>query len=245
MRAQEDHYWWFVSRRLLALKLVKTYGPSDPTILDVGSGTGAVMAELAPLGPVYGVDFSSLALEFSRERGLMGLVHGDAQALPFASGSFDVVVSLDTIEHLPDDRAAVAEIFRVLRPGGVFVMNVPAFAWLWGPHDIALMHFRRYRVPEVATLLASAGFELEKISYSVFFLFPIVVVRRFLERLRRGPAAVSLPRVSRRLNDHLIGLMDKEAQLFLDSSLPWGSSVVAVGRKPGRDSPTEDAPVSR
>lgn len=232
MRAAEDTYWWFVARRRLALMLVHQAMPDAKRLLDVGCGTGAVLSELRGLGEAVGVDFSPLALEFANERGLRPLVLGDAQKLPFSEGAFDVVVSLDTVEHVPDDAAAVAGVFHALRPGGVFVMNVPAFAWLWGPHDVALMHCRRYTRGQVRRLLEAAGFKIERLSYSVFFLFPVVVFMRLVERLRQGPAQVRLPQVPAGLNRFLTKLMDIEASLMSFLPLPWGSSVVVVARKP-------------
>lgn len=232
MRASEDVYWWFVARRRLALSLVRRFAQAGPRILDVGCGTGAVLSELASVGPTTGLDFSVVALQFAAERGLRPLVLGDAQKLPFHEGVFDVVVSLDTVEHVPDDGAAVGGVFRSLRPGGVFVMNVPAFAWLWGPHDVALMHCRRYTRGQVRDVLEAAGFQVELLTYSVFFLFPIVVFMRLCERFRKGPAQVRLPEVAKGLNTFLVKLMDFEASILAKVPLPWGSSVVAVARKP-------------
>ncbi|MCH8978845.1 MAG: class I SAM-dependent methyltransferase, partial [Armatimonadetes bacterium] len=144
MRQAEDHYWWFVSRRRLALALIKRFANSNERILDVGSGTGAVLTELQELGWASGLDFSPLAVKFCQDRELPNLMVGNAEAIPMRSATIDTVVSLDTLEHFADDEAAVSEIARVLRPGGVLVLNVPAFKWLWGPHDVALMHHRRY-----------------------------------------------------------------------------------------------------
>lgn len=230
MRELEDHYWWFVARRNLALDLVSRYALPG-RILDVGCGTGAVMERLQARSWTVGVDFSRDALAYSSERGLRNLSLGDAQKLPFRDAVFDTVVSLDTVEHVPDDGLALAEIYRVLRPGGVFVMNVPAFQWLWGPHDVALMHFRRYTVSEARRKLVSAGFTCEKLTYSVFFLFPVVVLRRMLEKTHRGPAEVRLPTVSSGANQALQRLMEFEGRVAQRGRLPWGSSVVAVARK--------------
>lgn len=234
MHAMEGHYWWFVARRQLAFDLLESAMPKGGRILDVGCGTGAVMVELQKLGPCYGIDFSVHALEFSAKRSSEGLALANAEEIPFASESFDAVVSLDTIEHVKNDSAAIREIARVLKPGGVFIMNVPAFKWLWGPHDVALMHQRRYTARQVSNLLRSQGFHLTKLSYSVFLLFPVVVLMRMFERRKRGPAEVRLPAVSDLWNDRLIRLMETEGKLLKSSSLPWGSSVVAVARKPAQ-----------
>lgn len=233
MRDMEDHYWWFVARRKLALALLGRFRTGSGRILDVGCGTGALLSHLQESGEAHGLDYFPVALEFSAQRGLKNLIHGNAEAMPIESGAYAAVVSLDTLEHVPDDVSAAAEIFRVLEPGGVFVMNVPAFRWLWGPHDVALMHQRRYTRSEVVALLQRAGFKVEVAGYSVFLLFPVVVVRRFLEKFARGEAQVKLPAVSGGFNRFLVRLMDWEARLFVSVGLPWGSSVVAVGRKPG------------
>jgi SAM-dependent methyltransferase len=232
MREQEDTYWWFVSRRQLALALLDQNLAPNAIILDVGCGTGAVLTELKSRGTAVGIDLSHDALQFSAQRGLQNLVYGNAEQLPFATATFDAVVSLDTIEHVPADNQAAAEIFRALKPGGIFIMNVPAFAWLWGPHDIALMHQRRYTQLQVANLLKSQGFIIHKLSYSVFFLFPAVIVRRLIERLRGGEPKVTLPQFSPFTNRLLIKLMRAESWLIQRLSLPWGSSVVCVAQKP-------------
>ena len=231
MRALEDHYWWFVSRRRMAKALMRKYAPRAHSVLDLGCGTGAFLGELPQDVNPVGLDFSQHAVTFCRQRGLESVVQGDAQKIPFLNDVFDAVVSLDTLEHVPDDVLATKELARTLKPGGVLVMNVPAYKWLWGPHDVALMHHRRYTKGQVRRLLERAGLKVEKCSYSVFFLFPVVLVLRILEKARRGPAEVRLPSVPGPVNRALVILQDIETFLVLGVSLPWGSSVVAVARK--------------
>jgi SAM-dependent methyltransferase len=234
MHDLEDHYWWFVGRRELAFSLLRDSGAhrGEALVLDLGCGTGVVSQELRTMTRTVGIDFSLQALEFCRDRGLGCLVQGDAEALPFETGTFDAIVSLDVFEHLPNDEAAFRESCRVLKEGGVLILSVPAFRSLWGPHDVALHHFRRYRKREVRRKLESAGFTMVRNSYSVFLLFPLVVFSRLAEKLRRGPARASLPKVPSWLNRLLIGVQGFEARLLLTfGSLPWGSSVVTVARK--------------
>jgi SAM-dependent methyltransferase len=238
MHELEDHYWWFVGRRHLALGLLGKHMDSrGGAVLDLGCGTGVVSRELESIATVTSLDLSELALGFSARRGLRRLVKGDGTRLPLRDASFDGIVGLDIFEHIEDDELAFREACRVLRPGGVLVLSVPAFGSLWGPHDVALHHFRRYRRGQLERKLRGAGFLVERLSYSIFFLFPLVVLSRLFEKLRKGPAKASLPRVPRAVNEMLISLQGREAAILYGSgpvrSLPWGSSVVAVARRPG------------
>lgn len=229
----EDRYWWFVARRRLALGLLRSalQGFERPAVLDLGCGTGAVMHEMAAWADPVGLDMSPLALGFCSRRGLERLVRADGTRLPFRDRCLDGVIALDVFEHIRDHEAAVAESLRVLRPGGALVLSVPAFRFLWGPHDVALMHVRRYRIGEVRRLLEGAGFEVEKASYSIHVLFPAVVATRVLDKLKRGEPKASLPKVPGWLNRALIALQDWESAALRRVSLPWGSSVVAVARR--------------
>lgn len=237
MYEAEDTYWWFVSRRRLARRLLQRSGAPAGPLLDLGCGTGAAtrfFAEALPDRQVVGADFSPEALRFATERGLPHLVRANAETLPFINEGFGTIVSLDLLEHVADDAAATREVYRCLKPGGVFVVNVPAYRWLWGAHDTALMHYRRYSAREVRALLGGAGFHVERLSHTVFLLFPLVLLQRVMAKLRRSQG-VNLPRVPDPLNTALIRLLDFEGWLVERMPLPWGSSLTAVARKPGRD----------
>lgn len=232
MHDLEDHYWWFVGRRNVALKLLRKFSQGKPTVLDLGCGTGVISGELTQWAEPISLDMSELALSFSKGRGIPTLVQARGEWLPLKSGSVDAVLALDVFEHVEDDGAALREAFRVLRPGGVLVLSVPAFRTLWGPHDVALMHFRRYTRSQMRGRLQKAGFQIPRLSYSVFFLFPVVVLIRILEKMKRGEAHASLPKVPEWFNKTLIGLQNFEASIVGKVSLPWGSSVLAVAQKP-------------
>lgn len=232
----EDQYWWFCARRELARALLRRHAHGEPThLLDLGCGTGAALSELKcdhPGALCVGVDASATALQFSNGRGHQELILGSGTAIPVRSQQFDGALSLDTVEHIDDDRRVMEELFRVLKPGGVAVISVPAYQWLWGPHDVALMHYRRYTARQFKRLAGATGFAIEQCSYSVFFLFPVVVAIRILDRISKRPNRVSLPKVSRAVNQLLIRLMRVESSLIARFALPWGSSVVAVVKRP-------------
>lgn len=238
MFSLEDHYWWFIGRRTVALNLLRAYLPYQSErakILDVGCGTGVVLRELSQWSSPIGLDMSTLALGYCQTRKIRSIVQGDGIAMPIASQTLDAIIGLDIFEHIEDDVKAFEESFRVLKPKGVLVLSVPAFMSLWGPHDVALMHMRRYRKGNLIRKLADAGFEIERAGYSVFFLFPIVVVWRLFEKFKTGPAKASLVKIPSWLNRFLILIQSFESGLIRRFDLPWGSSVLVVARKPGRD----------
>lgn len=229
----EDRYWWFVGRRRIAIGLLKRFVKNQENlrILDLGCGTGVISGELAFLGDVLSVDRSDVALKFCQERQLKRLLLSDGTQLGVKTDSFDGMIALDIFEHIEDDRAAFLEAIRVLKPGGCLVLSVPAYRFLWGPHDIALMHHRRYVRHEMKNRLESAGFRVVKISYSVFLLFPIVCVVRFFEKRKKGEPKASLAPLPNWMNSLLIGIQAIEAKLVDVFNLPWGSSIIAVAVK--------------
>jgi len=235
MHALEDWYWWFVARRAAAARFIRDYAPPERPlqILDAGCGTGGMLDLFTswPDAEVTGADLASEALQFSRRRGHRRLVGADLTLLPFRSGTFDVVTALDVVEHVPDDARALSEVSRVLRPGGILVASVPAYQFLWGPHDEALHHQRRYSGPQFRDVVQASGLRVEKLTYLLTALFPLAAATRLATR-RRASGQAGLPSVSQALNRALIGLQAAELALARHTSLPFGLTVLAVARKP-------------
>ncbi len=236
----EGDYWWFVGRRRLVLELLKLY-PYEGLILDAGCGTGAMLCELERLSPykggggsafsVVGVDLEFQALRYARQRGSFPLIQARLEGLPFPAETFGLVAALDVLEHLPDEMPALHEIRRVLKPGGVAVFTVPAYAWLWSKHDVALHHYRRYTARALRERLLSAHFEILKLSYSVMLMFLPIVLFRWIDRLRPTPPSATVVPVPSFLNRWLMRLQGFEAKLIRYLNLPFGVSLVAVVRK--------------
>src|SRR5579864_883628 len=99
MHELEDHYWWFVGRRNVALKLLRNFTTDRPTVLDLGCGTGVISGELAQWATPVSLDMSELALGFSRDRGLKNLLQARGEWLPIRSESVDAILALDIFEH--------------------------------------------------------------------------------------------------------------------------------------------------
>jgi len=234
MFAAEDRQWWYAGMRAISQGLLAPLlAPGSPRrLLDAGCGSGANVAWLAAFGSAFGIDLSAEALGLSRRRGVR-VARASVLALPFPDTSFDVVTCFDVLYHrwVVDDRAALGELRRVLRPGGLLLVRVPALRLLWGAHDEAVHSRHRYTRGEVVALLRSAGFEPGRASYANFFLFPLLLVRRSLDRLlsRHGSDVGFLPAPVEAL---FRGLLLLEARLIPRLTLPIGASVVALARRP-------------
>lgn len=231
----EDTYWWFVARRELVRELLpRMAGSPGLTIIDVGCGTGATMKAVEDLGMPIGIDRSAQALHYCQSRGLGCLAVGRAEALPIGSEAADVVLALDLLEHVRDDGAAVRELVRVLRRGGLLVVTVPAMPELWSEHDEALDHIRRYRGRRLRRILTEAGVSIEKLTPIItLLLLPIAALRllqRVLPRRREAPeTAFIIP--PRPVNWLLIALLRLERLWLRRLPLPAGVSLVAVARR--------------
>ena len=231
----EETQWWYAGMRAISMALlapVLTARPESAWILDAGCGTGNNLLHLSRLGRAVGVDLSDDALRFCRIRGVAAAKAG-LLALPFADAAFDCVTSFDVLYHrwVEDDRAAVAELARVLRPGGVLLLRVPALRALWGAHDEAVHSRHRYTRGEVRSLLEGAGLEVVRASYGNTLLFPLVAARRTLDRVtgRHGSDVSFLPAP---LEWAFRTLLEVEARLMRRVSFPVGASVFALARRP-------------
>ncbi len=233
----EDHHWWYLGMERITRGLLdQAIGPGQHLrILDAGCGTGAVMTYLAPYGEVVGFDFAAEALKFSRQRGHQRLTQASVVALPYTDNSFDLIVSFDVICEIGvDDMVALREFARVLRPGGRLLLRLPAYDWLRGRHDVAVHIRHRFHRRELKAKLAQCGLTPEHTSYANMLLFPLIVAKRFGERLLGSSQAGSdLTLDPGRLNGALRALLNAEAPFIRSLGLPLGLTVIALARKMG------------
>ncbi|HET7746753.1 MAG TPA: methyltransferase domain-containing protein, partial [Vicinamibacteria bacterium] len=209
-----------------------------PRVLDLGCGPGNLLDLLDGHGDLFGSDYSADALRFCAERGYRRLFRADFQRLPVRSESVDLVTCIDVLEHLEDDRRALAELTRVLKPSGLLVASVPAFMSLWGDHDRLYGHHRRYRTREVRERAEEAGLVVRKLSYfEPLFFAPLWLYRRLKGAVvKRGELSErdDFIRLPRPVNAVLTELIAAERFPLRHLSFPFGVTILAVCEKPAR-----------
>jgi|ERR1041384_1570587 SAM-dependent methyltransferase len=230
-RVEETH-WWYRALHRLIFQCLENELPDWRTkrILDVGCGTGAILKRLGNPEKNIGVDLAPEALVFCRQRGLHNVREGDICALPFADASFDAVICSSVLYHqwVGDIERAMEEMHRVLGPGGVLVINVPAFRFLRSPHDEAVMTARRFTKKELRELLWRWDFRIRRLTYWTTFLFPLAVAARTLGGSKMGRDFESTDSWSQRF---LGKVMKLELTLLPRVSFPFGVALLAVARK--------------
>lgn len=234
LRVEDAHWWYRQLRRVVRFHLDR-YAPDwrDAAILDAGCGTGGNLGHLEGAGRRVGLDFAPEALAGCRTRGLAELVRGDATALPFADGSFDAALSMSVIYHewVRDPARALAELHRVLRPGGVLVLDVPAYPSLRSTHDDAVMTARRFREPQLRRLVEGAGFEVLRTTHWITLLFPAVWLARRLHVFAKDRDFEATEPKPGGTNAWMDRLMRAEAALWRRVPLPFGVSIHCAARR--------------
>lgn len=235
MAAHARTHWWYEARRHLVTELLTGRLASGSRVIDVGCGTGDNLATLAAVaaGPVSGVEISRHALG-RVPPGPAGTRVAEARAedLPYASGSADLVTSMDVVEHLDDDLVALVEYRRVLRPGGLLVLTVPAYRWLWSAHDERAAHRRRYTRRRLEAVVRDAGFSVERCGYYNSFLVPpAAALRRTPLRRLAGEHDEEIGESSPAVSRAMTALCALERRWLRRHELPVGLSVYLVGRR--------------
>ncbi|MBP6855680.1 MAG: class I SAM-dependent methyltransferase [Candidatus Pacebacteria bacterium] len=235
-RIEQSHFWFVAKRFFLKHALRHANKRLDRLdVLDVGCGSGAVMEFFNQKGHrVYGVDISPTALAFCEQKGLT-VKEGTATHLPFGDQSFDVVCALDVVEHIAKEEDVIREIERVLRPGGVGIITVPAHQWLWSYHDELLGHQRRYNKKQLTDVVSP---HLDIVHYSWIHatsLVPIIISRLVKKILAIRPRTSDVKPIHPAINGIFKTLYVVENVWYaLFKALPFGLSLIIVGKKKER-----------
>jgi SAM-dependent methyltransferase len=248
-RELEKWHWWFQGRRAIFFGVLDRYlpraeegdeRPAPATILDLGCGMGGMLPSLSRYGRVIAFDMSCESLQHCRQRGFKEVTLGDGYHLPFADSGFDLVSLFDCVEHIDDDRAVLREVGRVVRPGGLVMVTVPAYQFLFSDNDVVAHHKRRYTAGELKRKLREAGFTPVKTSYYNTILFPVIVPLVLLKKLKmkllgvpekpRSNISYAIPRA---LNALLAATFSAERFPLRRISYPLGHSLLCLGRKRG------------
>ena len=227
---REPEYWWYRARTELLQAALGDFLGSPRRLLDVGSADGPSVSWMRGDHERFAIDLDPRGLTPGTG------VRASALALPFGTGTFDVVGAFDVIEHCEPEKQALAELARVLTPGGRLLASVPAYQWAWSDHDVRAGHYRRYTLPRLVAAVEGAGLTVRRSTYAFAGVFPFFAAERVARRLRRGrgdaAAGRGLPRVPPALDRVLTGLSSAEARALRRRDLPFGSSVFLAAEKP-------------
>jgi SAM-dependent methyltransferase len=229
----EQTHWWYKALHRLIFETLQSEMPDwrEKAILDAGCGTGLILKQLGNPAKSVGVDLAPEAISFCYQRGLNNVQQANICALPFANASFDAVICSSVLYHqwVKDVARAVREMHRVLRPGGLLLLNVPALRFLHSAHDEAVMTAHRFEKKEIRLLLLENGFAIRLLTYWTTLLFPLAVIARTLGGSATGSdfdfTADSLT------HRFFSRVMTLELQLLRKLSLPFGVALFAAGRK--------------
>ena len=230
MAELDDRHWWYRARRDIIADLIRREArpPADAAVLEIGCGTGHNLAMLAGFGHVDGLELDDEARALSEKRLGRSVMRSPLPELAeVRDRHYDLVGAFDVIEHIDDDAAALGSIATKLKPGGKFVMTVPAHQWMWTAHDVVNHHKRRYSRRSLKALIERSPMKLDNIGYFNSLLFPLAVAERAASKLRgREDADVKLPPAP--LNAALEAIFRAERYLVGRLPLPPGLSLFAV-----------------
>jgi SAM-dependent methyltransferase len=230
MAELDQRHWWYRARRAILADLIRREiaPPADARILEIGCGTGHNLEMLGRFGQLDAIELDDESRSIAEKR--LGRDIMSAR-LPELAGipdrHYDLIAALDVIEHIDDDVGAVGAIAMKLKPGGKFIMTVPAHPWMWSAHDVVNHHKRRYSRRALRRLIEGSPLRLQRIGYFNSLLFPLAIADRLASKLRgKDDADVKLP--SPPVNSALETVFAAERHLVGRLPLPPGLSLFAV-----------------
>jgi SAM-dependent methyltransferase len=237
-RAEQSHFWFRGFRQYVRPLLQRaTAGLSGARILDCGCGTGSNVRMLGEYGRAVGFDLTGTGVRFARSHGHR-VAQGSIGAIPFRSGTFDLVTSFDVFQCLPDDveRSAIVEMARVMKPGGWLLLHVAALEMLHGKHSVLSEEVRRYTPSRLRAIVEHGGFRIERLTFDHMTLLPMMLPVRVWHRLTAsggavaaGEGEITVPPAP--VNAALTALVSLEAMALRAVNMPIGSSLMCLARR--------------
>jgi SAM-dependent methyltransferase len=238
IRAVEQDFWWYRGMRKIFFRMMDPLlrGRRIGRVLEAGCGTGYFSLLLQQQGwPVVPMDISGDGLRHARALGVQRPVQGDAASLPFASGAFDLVLSLDVLPHFPpgEELRAIREMVRVTAPGGLVMVRAAALDILRSRHSEYVFERQRFTRTRLTEALRSAGLHILRSTYANAFLFPVALAKfRLWEPLTRAPLGSGVepapPLLDRMLH---APLALESAWLGAGRDFPLGQTVIVIGER--------------
>lgn len=238
MAELDERHWWYRARRDVLAALIGRLAnpPANARILEIGCGTGHNLPMLGAFGEVDALELDEEARGHATRRLGREVMSAPLPELAGVSNRhYHLIGAFDVIEHIDDDEAAIRSIASKLKPGGKFVMTVPAHTWMWSAHDVVNHHKRRYSKRALKALIEGSPLRLDAIGYFNSFLFPAAVADRMSSKIRgKDDADLKLP--SAPVNAVLEKTFAAERHLIGRLPLPPGLSLYAVASvKPVKD----------
>ncbi|WP_439611849.1 methyltransferase domain-containing protein [Reyranella sp.] len=223
--ADIGRHWYYRSKAAALRRAVAGLAPKR--LLDVGAGSGFFSRHLLSETPAESALCVDIGYPADRDDSVAGkpvLYRRDAGLT-----DCDLVLMMDVLEHVDDDRWLVRHYADKVPAGAHFLVTVPAFAFLWSGHDVFLEHKRRYRLPEIESTMRDAGLEIVRGSYYFGFVFPLAAAVRLADRNTTEPRS-SLKKQGTVTNAALTAICTAELPLFPINRLA-GLSCFVLARK--------------
>ena len=229
---QEEH-WWFVARRDVIQSFIKMQMPqgSGSKVLEIGCGVGGNVGLLSQSGQYRGIDMHKPAIDYCSEKyPQFEFQCARVEDIPqeFNSNKFDSIYILDVLEHIDDQVAILKSAQNYLTQSGKILVTVPAFEFLWSPHDEFVHHVRRYTKAGLKKVLEDSGYKVERISYFNSILFPLALIQRLGMRLLNKKLNTHLSTPPTIVNWLFKVIFAQEAWILKRTNLPVGLSIIAV-----------------
>ena len=237
MAMVEKDHWFYRGKRIFVRAWIRRMMPASQgkVLLDCGCGTGIFASAMEDIFQVIGMDDHEEALSYARKNLVRGnCIQGSATQIPMDDATVDVITLLDVLEHIPDDRKTLAEIYRVLKPKGLLILTVPASPALWSEWDEVLHHCRRYLIKDLMEKVRSAGMQVEHWNHTNILPYPMIFL------IRKWQSALSGFSRKKRMEDRIPpspinALLEWQfVRLACQKTIrfPFGVSLLLIAKKP-------------